>query len=76
MNYHEPNRRWLSKIMLRLIGEPQIGDRTREEMAQDLGSAGFSVREDTGMADWNARFAAGTASVEKASYMRVAIAVH
>jgi hypothetical protein len=43
-------------------------------MAADLGSAGFSVREDSAMADWNARFANGEAKVERGSYMRVAIA--
>ncbi|HJQ99496.1 MAG TPA: class I SAM-dependent methyltransferase, partial [Candidatus Polarisedimenticolaceae bacterium] len=73
VNYHEPNRRFLAKLMLRLIGEPQIGDRTREEMAADLQAAGFSVRDDSGMVDWNARFAGGQAKVERASYMRLAV---
>jgi methyltransferase (TIGR00027 family) len=74
VNYHAPNRRWVAKLALWMIGEPQIGDRTREEMAEDLQSAGFTVRDDSGMADWNARFASGKARVEKAWYMRAVIA--
>ena len=40
-----------------LIGEPQISAWTPEEMAADLGSVGFAVRDDSGMGDWNERFA-------------------
>jgi hypothetical protein len=46
----------------------------REEMADDLRSVGFVVREDSGMADWNDRFAQGKAKVDRGSYMRIAIA--
>jgi hypothetical protein len=60
--------------MFRLIGEPQISAWTPAEMASDLGSAGLVVREDTGMADWNQRFAQGHAKVERGAYMRIAIA--
>ena len=59
--------------MFRLIGEPQISAWTAEEMAADLRSVGF-VHEDSGMADWNGRFAQGRAKVERGSYMRIAIA--
>ena len=59
----------------RLIGEPQISAWTPGEMAADLGSVGFVVQEDSGMADWNARFAGGgRAKVERGSYMRITIA--
>jgi hypothetical protein len=66
----------LVQLILRLIGEPQISSWTREEMAADLKSAGFEVREDSGMMDWNERFAQGKAKVERAAYMRIAVAEH
>jgi len=72
VNYHSAHRRFLASLMFRLIGEPQISAWTREEMAADLRAAGFTVSEDTGMADWNARFAQGQAKVERAPYMRIA----
>ncbi len=74
VNYHTVHRRLLARLMFRLIGEPQISAWTREEMAADLRSTGFVVREDSGMADWNDRFAQGRANVERASYMRIAVA--
>ena len=43
-------------------------------MAADLRSVGFVVREDFGMTDWNNRFAKAEAKVERAAYMRIAIA--
>lgn len=75
VNYHTAHRRFIARLLFRLMGEPQISAWTPEEMASDLRSAGFVVREDTGMADWNQRFAAGKARVERASYMRVAVAL-
>jgi methyltransferase (TIGR00027 family) len=74
VNYHTAHRRLLMRLMFRLIGEPQISAWTREEVAAELRSAGFVVREDSGMADWNARFAQGSAKAERGSYMRIAIA--
>jgi methyltransferase (TIGR00027 family) len=74
VNYHTVHRRWLARLLFRLIGEPQISAWTPEEMAADLGSVDYVVRDDTGMADWNHRFAQGKARVERASYMRIAIA--
>ena len=74
VNYHTAHRRFFARLMFRLIGEPQISAWTREEMAADLRSGGFVVREDSGMTDWNARFARGEAKIERASYMRIAIA--
>jgi hypothetical protein len=64
----------LARLIFRLIGEPQISAWTREEMAVDLRSVGFAVREDSGMTDWNERFARGRGKIERASYMRIAIA--
>jgi methyltransferase (TIGR00027 family) len=74
VNYHTVHRRFLARLIFRLIGEPQISAWTPEEMAADLKSAGFVVREDSGMIDWNKRFAQGAARVERAYYMRIAIA--
>ena len=74
VNYHSAHRRFLASLMFRLIGEPQISAWTRDAMGADLRAAGFAVREDSGMADWNDRFAQGKARVERASYMRIAIA--
>ena len=73
VNYHTIHRRWVARLIFRLIGEPQISAWTPEEMAADLKSAGFIVREDSGMLDWNGRFARGEAKVERAPYMRVAV---
>jgi O-methyltransferase involved in polyketide biosynthesis len=74
VNYHTAHRRLLARLIFRLIGEPQISAWTREEMATDLGSVGFVVQEDSGMTDWNERFARGRAKIERATYMRIAIA--
>ena len=74
VNYHTVHGRFFARLMFRLIGEPQISAWTPEEMAADLQSVGFIVREDSGMADWNDRFAQGRAKVERGSYMRIAIA--
>ena len=74
VNYHTIHRRFLARLIFRLIGEPQISAWIPAEMAADLGSVGLVVREDSGMADWNDRFAQGKAKVERAAYMRIAIA--
>ena len=73
VNYHTARSGLWARLMLRLIGEPQISTWTKEEMAADLSSVGFVVREDSGMSEWNARFAQGRASVERAFYMRIAV---
>ncbi len=57
VNYHTAHRQFFARLMFRLIGEPQISAYTREEMAAELLSVGFVVREDSGMIDWNNRFA-------------------
>ena len=74
VNYHSGQRSFFARLVYRLIGEPQISAWTPEEMAADLQSVGFVVAEDSAMADWNVRFAEGKAKVERASYMRIAIA--
>ena len=74
VNYHQANRRFIAGLILWLIGEPQISSWTPEEMNTDLRAAGFRVREDSGMLDWNDRWAQGQADVKRASYMRIAVA--
>jgi methyltransferase (TIGR00027 family) len=74
VNYHTAHRRLIARLIFRLIGEPQISAWTREEMAADLHAAGFTVREDSGMLDWNVRFAQGLAKVDRGAYMRIAVA--
>ena len=74
MNYHTIHRGFLLRLIFRLIGEPQISAWSPGEMAADLTSAGFRVREDFGMLDWNKQFAKGEAKVERQFYMRVAVA--
>ena len=74
VNYHTGRRGVFARLMFRLIGEPQISAWTREEMAADLGAVGFAVHEDSGMTDWNERFAQRKANVERAAYMRLATA--
>jgi methyltransferase (TIGR00027 family) len=74
VNYHTLHRRFIARLMFRLIGEPQISAWSPEEMAADLRAAGFIVSEDSGMLDWNKRLARGSAQVERGSYMRVVIA--
>jgi methyltransferase (TIGR00027 family) len=74
VNYHTAHRRFFARILFRLIGEPQISAWTPEEMAADLGSVGFAVRDDSAITDWNARFAGSQAKVERGAYMRIAVA--
>lgn len=74
VNYHTAHRRFLARLMFRLIGEPQLSFWSPEAMAADLQAAGFHVRDDSGMTDWNDRFAQGSARVGRGSHMRIAIA--
>jgi methyltransferase (TIGR00027 family) len=74
LNYHAARSGLWARLMLRLVGEPQISMWTRDEMAAELSSVGFVVREDSGMAEWNARFAHGAARIERVSYMRIVVA--
>lgn len=74
INYHTEHRGWISRIIFRLIGEPQISAWTPDEMATDLRSVGFEVAEDSGMTEWNERFAQRSARVDRGYYMHVVIA--
>jgi methyltransferase (TIGR00027 family) len=74
VNYHTLHRRFIARLIFRLIGEPQISAWTPAEMASDLASAGFVVQQDTAMGDWNAQYAQGQAKTQRGHYMRVAVA--
>jgi methyltransferase (TIGR00027 family) len=74
VNYHTVQRGLITRLILRLIGEPMISHWSPAEMTADLRAAGFVVREDSGLADWNVRFAESRANVERALYMRIAVA--
>ncbi len=75
VNYHTVHRRLFARLMFRVDRRAADHAWTRDEMAADLRSAGYVVRDDSGMADWNERFAQGKAKVERGSYMRIAIAL-
>src|SRR6476661_100693 len=74
VNYHTTLRRFVARLIFKLIGEPQVSAWTPEEMAADLRSVGFIVREDSGLLDWNKRFAQGQAKVDRGFYMRIVVA--
>jgi methyltransferase (TIGR00027 family) len=74
INYHTEHRGWFGRIIFRLIGEPQISAWTPAEMASDLRSVGFEVVEDSGMTEWNERFAQRSARVDRGYYMHVVVA--
>lgn len=74
VNYHTVLRGFVARLIFKLIGEPQVSAWTQEEMAADLRSVGFIVREDSGMLDWNKRFAQGQAKVHRGFYMRIVVA--
>ena len=59
VQYNTRERRaWLVAGILRWWGEPAIGLRTREEMASELATVGFAVREDTSAGDWGDKYGA------------------
>jgi methyltransferase (TIGR00027 family) len=74
VNYHTLLRGFVARMIFKLIGEPQVSAWTQEEMAADLRAVGFIVREDSGMLDWNKRFAQGQAKVDRGYYMRIVVA--
>jgi methyltransferase (TIGR00027 family) len=74
INYHTKHRGLIGKVIFRLIGEPQISAWTPDEMAAELRSVGFEVREDSGMIEWNERFAQRHARVDRGYYMHVVVA--
>ena len=74
VNYHTERRGVFAQLIFRLIGEPQISSWTPAEMAGDLRSAGFEGSADSGMTEWNERFAQRSARVDRGYYMHVVVA--
>ena len=74
INYHAANRRFLASLSFRLIGEPMISAWSPDQMAEELRAAGFVVREDSGMLDWNVKYANGAAKTDRGHFMRVVTA--
>lgn len=62
IQYNTPGPDLLFKRLLLLLwGEPQIGLRTPEAMARELGRAGFHAADDSGIAAWAERHGATVA---------------
>jgi methyltransferase (TIGR00027 family) len=59
MEYIEPGGHEEQERLPRFLGEPWIGLETRAEAAARLAEAGFLPSDDTGMAEWRARFSSG-----------------
>jgi methyltransferase (TIGR00027 family) len=74
VNYHTTMRRGIVGLILRALREPVRSAWSPAEMAEDLEAAGFAVREDSGGADWAARYAAGAVDLRAGRIMRVAVA--
>ena len=70
---------WLRFLRSHTLAHKPVQHRPQLEALEERlapASAGFTVREDTGMLDWNARFAQGKAFawVRRGAYMRIAVA--
>ena len=74
LNYHSQGRRWIERVIFRLIGEPMISHWSPAEIAADLRTARFEVLEDTGIIDWSAKWAGGHGVVKGRAFMRVVVA--
>jgi methyltransferase (TIGR00027 family) len=80
VHYHEPpvRRGRASRIknaVLRLWGEPQIGERRREDIAERIRAGGFDVESDTGPEDWARALKANVPVGETARISRMVVAV-
>lgn len=74
--YSEPQPSGVRSLLLaftRLVGEPQIGLRSRETMRAELEQAGLVVESDTGVEDWARAFGAER-PIEGARGLRVVVA--
>ena len=63
-----------SRLLLRLLGEPQVGLRSPQQLAAELTAAGFRVAADSGAADWAARFLATAPASNAGRRARLVIA--
>lgn len=60
--------------VVRRMGEPHIGRRSREIMRAELALAGLEVVSDSGAADWAERFGARAPLLPLATYLRLVVA--
>jgi methyltransferase (TIGR00027 family) len=74
INYHSANRRFLARLIFRLIGEPMISAWSPDQMAAELAATGFTVHEDSGMLDWNAKYANGAGVADRGKFLRIVTA--
>jgi O-methyltransferase involved in polyketide biosynthesis len=80
VNYHEPHSDGTTstpvrRMLFALIGEPQLGLRTRQRMAEEVGAAGFERQSDTGTEEWLRRFVADPAVTGIGKVARLLVAV-
>ena len=73
VNYHSQHRRLISRLIFRLIGEPMISAHSPSGIGAELLSVGFPVVEDSGIEEWNTRWAGGRARVDRRAFVRVAV---
>jgi methyltransferase (TIGR00027 family) len=74
VNYHTSRRRGVVGLVLRLMNEPVRSATTPAEIATDLGSVGLTVKQDTGAADWAAKYAKGSVDLRAGHVMRIVVA--
>jgi methyltransferase (TIGR00027 family) len=74
INYHTELRRGIFGLVLRLLGEPFKTKSSPTELAADLSAVGFRVEDDSGVADWAARYAIGSVETKAGRSARIAVA--
>jgi len=77
MNYIEPGQNPLQKatvpLLVRMLGEPFLGQMPRAVAAERLERAGFSCVEDTGLEDWRRRYSQNPERASTAYAERIAL---
>jgi methyltransferase (TIGR00027 family) len=75
-HYHEPrSKRVLARdLFFRWLGEPQIGERSRETMRREIEAAGFEVLEDAGLPEQASRAGAPPPPDTELRVSRIAVA--
>ena len=78
LHYHEPSPtaadRSFRRVFFSLLGEPQIGQRTRDVIADELTRAGFVVEEDAGIEAQSEAVAAEAPDNAMARMSRICVA--
>jgi methyltransferase (TIGR00027 family) len=80
-HYHEPDPKTdptgsvvMRKLVLRWLGEPQIGMRSRDQMRSELERAGFAVLQDAGVVEQAERVGGSAPTIAVSRVSRVAVA--